>query len=720
MALMQQACQGIVEVCCAVDSCLGILAEAVGLPCKRITELDRFDTQSGVQLALRSVEELPGCDVWVSLPCTPWTTWSFVNQSRLGAAFCARLAYSRRRSLRMVRSASRVVAAAQRRGGQGHFEWPRSCVGWLRRPVRAMCQEHGQFGVVGHGQLPALKPWRVCTSRFNVWLALDGVRCRGDHKHGHLEGRFTGKSAFYPPALCFAVLGGMLLPPAAVAENGCSAVDLLRSHIVLGSDRARLHRLRRWRRDLLCFGPPQPPPVEPQESEAEAPHAPFVDGTAIGRGCVLLRVWLRAVESCDAPFAKYATLFAAGRVPRRCGRLRDLLPMAMVSPDVLVWPARIHTSVRPTLVKAMNHMIAGLNWMHAGGRSCSVPGDPSAVQRRAVDLLFDRLVLAVGTLGESGADARTPDAFLRATGGVGSDRYPLLAASRVDVPLRAGEVDPLPHCDEAAVEVLSDPAELFPIGCSTLPARVDFAGAPWAEYVRLACLQLRAGKVGLARSADASANIFVVGKSGSDKLREVWDGGPLSDLCLAPPKPPWQASPAALAGLESSLDRPLRICARDAAAFFDQLHLPSHLRRMMGRPVVRTEELLTTGLAGDLGFSLQQLEAHCIDSCDLPANGELTPLSLVWPMGFAWSSFVAQSTMLGAVVASGIGHHQLLCEEATLPPLGETAVSIATDDVVAFVRLSDEELAAHPPSPLAPHRRFLGAARDTGEGREEV
>ena len=220
-------------------------------------------------------------------------------------------------------------------------------------------------------------------------------------------------------------------------------------------------------------GPPPPPPVEPQEDTAGTlPHALF-EGPGIGRGCVLLRVWIAAFEKCPAPFARYAMLFAAGKAPLRSGRRRDLLPLPAVTRHDLSWPEQVHEGVQLTLAHALNHTIAGLNWLSAGGRSVAVPRKASAIQQRAIGMLLDRLLLAIGTLGESGADPCGLDAFLHATGGTGAGRYPTLDASRVDLPACAGLVDPMPCCDPAAAEIINDGTKLFPNGLGSIPT-VDF------------------------------------------------------------------------------------------------------------------------------------------------------------------------------------------------------------------------------------------------------
>ncbi len=61
-------------------------------------------------------------------------------------------------------------------------------------------------GVMSGPGLPALKPWRVATSRPRVAAALSTLRCPGDHEHGHLSGSWATKSGHYTPHFCQIVL----------------------------------------------------------------------------------------------------------------------------------------------------------------------------------------------------------------------------------------------------------------------------------------------------------------------------------------------------------------------------------------------------------------------------------------------------------------------------------------------------------------------------------
>merc|ERR1740129_406196 len=106
--------------------------------------------------------------------------WNYVNEAVLGLGFCARLAWRRRQSIRMV----------------GHFEWPRRCRGWQRRRVRRLLLvasflvaafDGCTVGVTAAPGVLALKPWAIATSRPAVHAAFHGRLCDGTHKHGVLR-----------------------------------------------------------------------------------------------------------------------------------------------------------------------------------------------------------------------------------------------------------------------------------------------------------------------------------------------------------------------------------------------------------------------------------------------------------------------------------------------------------------------------------------------------
>ncbi len=208
-------CTALVELCCDEDSALSALAPEYGLESLRITQADAFETEAGVEKACSFLRARPGADAWASLPCTPWCTWHFINEKRLGPAFCARLAWRRRQSLKLVHNAGRCFEEARATGGGCHFEWPRHCRGWQRRGVRALVHrfelkpadfEGCAVGVEASPGVPAKKPWTVATTRPRLAAALRRLRCSGDNEHCTLSGAYATRSGHYTDKLCHVVL----------------------------------------------------------------------------------------------------------------------------------------------------------------------------------------------------------------------------------------------------------------------------------------------------------------------------------------------------------------------------------------------------------------------------------------------------------------------------------------------------------------------------------
>ena len=210
------------EACCEEDSAFGRLCEERGRPCLRITKEVGSHRAAGVQAALNFLDDNPGADVWAALPCTPWMSWSHVNDARLGPKFRAHLAWRQRQSLRMVKSATLCIQAARSTGGHGHFEWPRRARGWKRRAVLRMLSLLGMqlaffdgcsFGVRASASLLARKPWTAATTHPGLAAVLRRYQCTGDHLHGALSGAWATRSGRYPDALCNVALDALDVRP---------------------------------------------------------------------------------------------------------------------------------------------------------------------------------------------------------------------------------------------------------------------------------------------------------------------------------------------------------------------------------------------------------------------------------------------------------------------------------------------------------------------------
>ena len=378
------------------------------------------------------------------------------------------------------------------------------------------------------------------------------------------------------------------------------------------------------------------------------------------------------------------------------GGRRELFPLPL--PCV---PCRSGADAMSTLV------IVAFNFLDAG---CSYRVDrlpsarkASAGQEEVLQRISKAASLLMGRWAQVEEDGRpcTPASELAGLQLASSMSGVPLEAQRVDLPPRACTCDPLIHLRGKVTEAFASPEALFP---AALPREVSslrrFRGDE-VEYHKLTARSLRCGKLRLGHNQRAGAQIFTVGKGSSDGLREVWNGSLVSACAARPPKPPRLGNPGAFPWIYTGGAR-LYFSKRDAKAYFDLLTLPVALRPYFGRPVVKAGRICEV-----LGVSLEDLRAF-IDDADgakLIADSTLVPVSACWPMGFSWSSFVAQSMMTNICVAAGLRSEQLMCLECPLPDDQSELATVATDDIIlvshsvhqARGRLVaiDRELAAH-------------------------
>ena len=117
------------------------------------------------------------------------------------------------------------------------------------------------------------------------------------------------------------------------------------------------------------------------------------------------------------------------------------------------------------------------------------------------------------------------------------------------------------------------------------------------------------------------------------------------------------------------------------------------LQPWFGRTPIKVSELLG---AGDLDFDaialfLDDDRARVLEDSDF-----LYPVSVVWPMGFAWSSVVAQANTLQICLAAGIKNEAFMCLGATVPSQQDEVCGVATDDIVLDAALEDAGVRKNP------------------------
>ena len=133
-------------------------------------------------------------------------------------------------------------------------------------------------------------------------------------------------------------------------------------------------------------------------------------------------------------------------------------------------------------------------------------------------------------------------------------------------------------------------------------------------------------------------------------------------LFLTQPPCRFLLSPTSLLGLHTVPAIPCRMSNRDGRCLFDQLAARSELRLFFGRPPLRVQSLLDTGVV-DLA-TLRRLSPECPS---LGARSLLFPRSCVFPMGFAYSSYVARCkpqtcVLLKIHTVAGYGFWQFGCQ----------------------------------------------------------
>ena len=205
----------LIEFACEPDSRLSAVMMECGGDAIRV-HVGSFDITKAkdVSRLIEIIEDNPGCDLWASIPCGPWSTWQYVNLSIHGAEFASHLNDLRRNSQVMFAAFLRASRAVRRGGGRVAFEWPRHCLGWkqpfmqrfLADPdVETVDFDGCDFGMQDKDGVPIRKQWKVATTSKELIDELSGRKRK--HEKGYLHARIEGSAALYPSAMCEAIVG---------------------------------------------------------------------------------------------------------------------------------------------------------------------------------------------------------------------------------------------------------------------------------------------------------------------------------------------------------------------------------------------------------------------------------------------------------------------------------------------------------------------------------
>ena len=86
-------------------------------------------------------------------------------------------------------------------------------------------------------------------------------------------------------------------------------------------------------------------------------------------------------------------------------------------------------------------------------------------------------------------------------------------------------------------------------------------------------------------------------------------------------------------------------------------------------------------------MSLEEVRSRVAHEGPFDYSTCLYPTGCTWGMGFAWSSFVAQSVLLHACQLGGFGTDRFVADDKEDPEDISTCCALATDDLMHFTTL---------------------------------
>ena len=197
-------CRVLIEFCCGPDSKLGDRTRKFSKDCYviRCTEdrdvtsrSNRMDIRNEVANAISSstVQHCPVL-VWISIPCTGGTTWSYVNLQHESAKL--KVEYHRHVFEKIWSSMVDFLNLIRHFNPMIAIEWPAHCVYWKFERVEKFCIKHQlvpvafdgcMVGIVNKEGISIKKPWSIKTDCHSIVSAFDGLSCDGNHDH--VQGR---------------------------------------------------------------------------------------------------------------------------------------------------------------------------------------------------------------------------------------------------------------------------------------------------------------------------------------------------------------------------------------------------------------------------------------------------------------------------------------------------------------------------------------------------
>ena len=383
------------------------------------------------------------------------------------------------------------------------------------------------------------------------------------------------------------------------------------------------------------------------------------------------------------PFvAYYKLLMMPGVSGQRSLRQRDLYPL----PPVEEWPLQgFEVDCIPEALTMVNMCIAALNMLFADmspAQQTRLARTPTKSQRAVHDHLAQRCARFLGCAASLSSNDEAMSWSFKCFEEKAASKYPAMKADCVDLPTVAATCDSSRLLPPELARSIMDPEGMFPADACQASEVSRPEGVQRDEYIKLVHRQLHCGKTKLRVQCKALGDVFCVAKSTPGKQREVWNGSAISHAAIRPPAPTKLANPSCFIDLCFQPDEAIYMSKRDVQTCFDVLLAPDHLQEWFGRPPVSLHELSRVCQLPQEAF-LEFVIAD--DRENISSLCPLFPTSTVWPMGFSWSSCVAQACTVCCCLEAGVPDQAFMSLDAS-PPIGAEACGVATDDTFFFHR----------------------------------
>ena len=252
---------------------------------------------------------------------------------------------------------------------------------------------------------------------------------------------------------------------------------------------------------------------------------------------------------------------------------------------------------------------------------------------------------------------------------------PTLNSDMLALPSKAALCSPERLVDKQFQGILERIKDIFP----EHPVRVKSVRVTKNElhdYAKVVGRMHQCGKLAFMLHPKGVASFFVVAKPNGQQ-RPIWNGAEISEACRRPVAPPRFGNPASFVDICVAPGSQVFLSKRDASSYFDVLRAPVDEHAWFGFAPLSASLLCET-----LNMDIEGLRNVVKDPDTILPTTLVYPVSVTFPMGFSWSSCIAQATTISVVKAAGINEDKIICDTAELPEDHNEVAVVATDDII--------------------------------------